>query len=118
MFERFDQGLLPTREFYRRLRWTTGIGATLIVVSLSVGMLGYHLLGGLAWIDAFLDAAMILSGMGPLSPLHTTAAKLFAGCYAIYCGIALLVTTGIMFAPVVHRALHRFHLDDETDPEK
>src|SRR5215213_2646444 len=115
MFERFDERLLPAREFYRRLRWTTGIGASLIFVSLGVGILGYHLIGRLAWIDAFLDAAMILSGMGPLSPLHTTGAKLFAGCYAIYCGIALLVTTGIMFSPVVHRALHRFHLEDERE---
>ena len=116
MFEPFHARLLPRQDFFRRLRWTTGLGASLIVASLGVGMTGYHVLGGLAWIDAFLDAAMILSGMGPLSPLHSTAAKLFAGCYAIYCGIALLVTTGIMFSPVVHRVLHKFHLTDQ--PEK
>jgi hypothetical protein len=87
-------------------------GALLIAFSLSIGIAGYHFLGGLAWIDSFLDAAMILSGMGPLSPLHSDAAKLFAGCYAIYCGIALIATTGVMLAPVIHRALHKFHLED------
>ena len=116
MFERFDQRLLPKREFYRRLRWTTGMGASLIVASLGVGMIGYHLLGGLAWIDAFLDASMILSGMGPMSPLNTNGAKFFAGCYAIYCGIALIGTTGVILAPVIHRGLHKFHLEDsQTD---
>jgi len=78
-------------------------------------MLGYHYLGGLVWIDAFLDAAMILSGMGPLSALHTDAGKIFAGCYAIYCGIALIATTGVILAPVIHRALHKFHLEDSAD---
>ena len=77
-------------------------------------MIGYHWLGGLTWIDAFLDSAMILSGMGPLSPLRSDAAKLFAGCYAIYCGIALIATTGVMLAPVIHRALHKFHLEDDS----
>ena len=111
MFEHRQDRLLPRREFVRRLGWSVAAGIALIVFSLSLGILGYHFLGRLAWIDAFLDAAMILSGMGPLSPLHGDAAKLFAGCYAIYCGIALIATTGIIFAPVIHRSLHRFHLE-------
>ncbi len=86
----------------------------MITFSLGIGMVGYHELAGLKWIDAFLDAAMILSGMGPLSPLHDDSAKVFAGCYAIYCGIALIATTGVIFAPVIHRALHRFHLEDDS----
>ncbi len=114
MFEHHTQQLLPRREFIRRLGWSVTTGAGLIAFSLSVGMLGYHWFCGLAWIDAFLDAAMIMSGMGPLSPIATTAGKLFAGCYAIYCGIALIGTTGIIFAPVIHRALHRFHLEDSS----
>lgn len=77
-------------------------------------MIGYHQLAGLAWIDAFLDAAMILAGMGPLSPLHGDPAKIFAGCYAIYCGIALIATTGVILAPVIHRALHKFHIEDDS----
>lgn len=107
-------GLLPRREFVRRLGYSLAAGAGLIAVSLSIGMAGYHWIAGLAWIDAFLDAAMILSGMGPLSPLHGTSAKLFAGCYAIYCGIALISTAGIMLSPVIHRYLHKFHLEDDS----
>ena len=114
MFEHRKQALLPRREFIRRLGWSVTAGVVLIACSLSVGMIGYHWLGGLTWIDAFLDSAMILSGMGPLSPLHGDAAKLFAGCYAIYCGIALIATTGVMLAPVIHRALHKFHLEDDS----
>ena len=104
--------LLPRREFIRRLGWSLAAGAVLLLISLTIGIVGYHEIGGLAWIDAFLDASMILSGMGPISPLHNDAAKLFAGCYAIYCGIALIGTTGVILAPVIHRALHKFHLED------
>ncbi|MEI6106919.1 MAG: hypothetical protein WCR49_07865 [Opitutae bacterium] len=115
MFEHHTQKLLPRREFVHRLGWSLAAGGGLIAFSLSIGMLGYHFLGGLAWIDAYLDAAMILSGMGPLSPLHNEAAKLFAGIYAIYCGIALLATTGVILAPVIHRSLHKFHLEWDGD---
>ena len=111
MFEKKHQRLLPRREFYHRLTRSFAAGLALIAFSLSIGIAGYHFLGGLSWIDAFLDASMILSGMGPLSQLHTDEAKLFAGLYAIYCGIALIGTTAIIFAPVVHRAMHRFHLE-------
>lgn len=106
--------LLPRREFIRRLGWSVAVGAVLIVFSLSIGMVGYHSLAGLSWVDAFLDASMILSGMGPLSPLHTNTAKIFAGCYALYSGIALLTTAGVILAPVIHRALHKFHLEDSA----
>jgi hypothetical protein len=111
MFEHHSDKLLPRPAYYRRLAQSFVGGLALIALSLSVGMVGYHFLGGLSWIDAFLDASMILSGMGPVSPLHTTAAKLFAGCYALYSGIALISTAGIMLAPMVHRSLHKFHLE-------
>ncbi len=104
--------LLPRREFILRLGWSVATGFILIGFSLSLGMLGYHFLCHLPWIDAFLDAAMILSGMGPVSPIATSPGKLFAGFYAIYCGVALIGTTGVIMAPVIHRALHRFHLED------
>jgi len=74
-------------------------------------MAGYHYFEGMTGIDAFVNAAMILSGMGPVSPLETSGGKLFAGLYAIYSGLALILATGIIFAPVVHRLLHRFHLE-------
>ena len=114
MFEHHKDQLLPRPEFARRLSGSIAAGVLLLTFSLGVGMLGYHFLGELSWIDAFLDAAMILSGMGPLSPLHNDASKLFAGCYAIYCGIALIGTTGVILAPVIHRALHKFHLEDDS----
>ena len=112
MGERFKGKLQPRREFIRRLGWSIAAGGVLIAFSLSIGVVGYHVFAGLAWIDAFLDASMILSGMGPMSPLNTNSAKFFAGCYAIYCGIALIGTTGVILAPVIHRGLHRFHLED------
>lgn len=107
-------GLLPRQEFLHRLAWSMTVGVALIALSLCIGIMGYHWLGGLSWIDAFLDASMILSGMGPISPLHTNAAKIFAGCYALYCGIALISTAGIMIAPLIHRYLHKFHLEDDS----
>src|SRR5437868_15020230 len=115
MFERRQDKLLPRRQFIRRLGRSLAVGGVLIAFSLSIGTAGYHWLGQLEWIDAFLDAAMILSGMGPISSLVTTSGKIFAGCYAIYCGIALIATTGIIHAPVIHRAKHKFHLESRRD---
>ena len=103
--------LLSPRELASRLGRSVAAGFVLIAFSLSVGMAGYHWIGELSWIDAFLDSAMILSGMGPLATLHSDAAKLFAGFYAIYCGIMLIATTGVMFGPLIHRSLHKFHLE-------
>ncbi len=113
MFEHRSQPLLPRRDFINRQLKCLGLGLSLILVSLIIGMVGYHLLEGLAWDDAFANAAMILSGMGPLAPLHSTASKLFAGVYALYSGLAILLVEGIVFAPAVHRVLHRFHLEQD-----
>ncbi len=77
-------------------------------------MLGYRYFEGMEWIDAFANASMILSGMGPLTPLQTSNGKLFAGLYALYSGLALILATGILLAPVVHRLLHQFHLEEKT----
>ena len=76
-------------------------------------MLGYRWFEGMSWIDAFANASMILSGMWPLSPLQTWGGKLFAGLYALYSGLMLILVTGIIFAPVVHRVLHRFHVQSD-----
>jgi hypothetical protein len=88
-------------------------GAGLVAVSLAIGMWGYHRFEGQGWLDAFANAAMILSGMGPLDRPETDAGKLFAGLYAIYSGLALLIVAGVAFAPLVHRFLHRFHLEND-----
>ena len=113
MFEHHTKPLLPRREFYRRIARNAGLGLIVIAVSLGIGMAGYHGFEKLSWLDAFLNAAMILSGMGPVATLQTDAGKLFAGCYALYSGIALISIVGIIFAPIVHRFLHKFHLEDE-----
>lgn len=107
--------LQPRREFIERLGRSIAAGGVLIAFSLSIGIVGYHFIADLTWIDAFINAAMILSGMGPVSDLHTAGAKFFAGCYAIYCGIALIGTTGVILAPVIHRGLHKFHLEDSKN---
>lgn len=82
----------------------------LIAGSLFLGMAGYHLIEGLSWIDAFLNASMLLGGMGPVNAPLSAGGKVFAGFYALYCGLIVVVTAGVLFAPVVHRFLHKFHL--------
>jgi hypothetical protein len=111
MFEHRSQPLLEPGAFLRRLGGTAALGLGLIAVSLFVGMLGYHVFERLSWIDAFLNAAMLLGGMGPVEPPQTFAGKLFAGLYALYCGLAVIAVAAIMLAPIVHRFLHSFHLE-------
>jgi hypothetical protein len=108
-YETRQQPLLPRRAFVKRLGRNFAFASLLVAVSLVGGMVGYHTLEGMAWIDAFANAAMILSGMGPLAPLQTWGGKLFAGLYALYSGLVLILATGIIFAPLVHRLLHHFH---------
>jgi hypothetical protein len=112
-YESKHQPLLSREAFVRRLARNFAAASLLLGASLLAGMAGYHWLEGMAWIDAFANASMILSGMGPLGTLQTWGGKLFAGLYALYSGLALVLATGIVFAPVVHRMLHRFHLDDD-----
>src|SRR5450432_358855 len=118
MFEHRTKHLLPRKEFYKRVALHASLGFAVIIISLGIGMIGYHTFENMLWIDAFVNAAMILSGMGPLGELHTDGGKIFAGCYAIFSGLALIAILGIIFAPVVHRALHRFHLEDEARDAK
>jgi hypothetical protein len=113
-YETKRQPLLNRRAFARRMARNFGAASLLIGISLLLGMMGYHWLEGMAWIDAFANAAMILSGMGPLAPLQTWGGKLFAGFYALYSGLVLIVAAGIVFAPVLHRLLHSFHVETEA----
>ena len=107
---------LPSRaEFLARVALHVAIGAGIITVSLGVGMLGYHHFAGLPWLDAFLNASMILTGMGPVAPLATPQAKLFASIYALFSGIAFLSVAAVLVAPIAHRFLHRLHLDMAGD---
>jgi hypothetical protein len=108
----FGPHLASRAAFHRRLLTTGRFGAVVIAVSLAIGILGYRFIEGLPLVDAFLNASMILSGMGPLHNPQTTAGKIFAGCYAIYSGFAVLGIAAIIFAPVLHRLFHRFHIAD------
>ncbi len=110
-YEHKTQPLAPVDVFMVRLLRSGALALLVAVVALSIGMLGYHVTEGLHWVDAFLNASMILGGMGPVNAIHTTAGKIFAGCYALFSGIIFLVAAGILLAPVFHRFLHRFHLE-------
>jgi hypothetical protein len=110
-YESRTQPVASRRRFARRVAASLAVAALIVGLSLLAGMLGYAYLEGMSWIDAFLNAAMILSGMGPVDQLKTGAGKFFAGCYAIYSGVIVLVASGIVLAPIAHRILHRFHVD-------
>jgi hypothetical protein len=111
-FEPFTQPLLPRSRFLLRLVRHGGIASVFLLFSLFAGMIGYRALGNMSWMDAFLNASMILTGMGPVTPMTTSGAKLFSGCYALFSGLAFLSSAGILFAPIVHRAMHRFHMGE------
>ena len=99
---------------YQHLTRNSFIGAALIAAALFIGMLGYHELEGMSWTDAFLNASMILSGMGPASPLLTTAGKLFAGFYALFSGLAFIAIVVIMLSPVIHKFFRKIHMESNT----
>jgi len=114
MYETRSEPLLPQKLFFRRLFKHSALALLIILVSLGFGMIGYHFIESLSWVDAILNASMILGGMGPVNELHSNSGKIFASIYALYSGIAFLVITGIIFAPVAHRFLHHLHLDDDS----
>jgi len=111
--ERHHQPLLPSEKFRGRVLMYAAVAFGVIGVSLGIGVCGYHWLGELPWLDALVNAAMILGGMGPVDPVTSTAGKWFVSGYALYSGIALLTSVGLLFAPVVHRVLHYFHLEKD-----
>jgi hypothetical protein len=113
MFERHYEKLLPRRSFVKRVIKYTLISVGLVVASLFVGMVGYHVFEGLSWVDSFLNASMLMGGMGPVNALRTDQGKVFAGAYALYCGMVLLIAVAIFAAPIFHRFLHHFHLENE-----
>jgi hypothetical protein len=113
----YEHRHLPLAERARFLvRFLIHLAVAVLVLggSLGLGMWGYAFFEGLGWRDGFLNAAMLLGGMGPVETPQTPGGKLFAGIYALYAGIVFLLVASIIFAPVVHRLLHRFHLEGET----
>jgi putative effector of murein hydrolase len=99
--------------FHQHLRTNVLVAVVILSISLGIGMLGYREFAGLAWIDAFLNASMLLSGMGPMSPMLNDSSKLFAGTYALYCGVVFVATVGLVLAPVVAHVMRRLHLNEK-----
>ena len=118
MFEHRGRPLLSRREYLQRVAKSVLAGAGMLLVSLLAGMAGYHFFENLSWLDAYVNAAMILSGMGPLANPQTPMGKFFAGSYALYSGLLLVSVAAVMFAPVVHRFLHKFHLQVREDDDR
>ena len=112
MYEHRTHPLLSRPEFTKRVAHHLMLALFLLALALGIGVVGYHYLGELKWLDALLNASMILGGMGPVDPLHQPVAKLFASCYALFSGIAFIGVASVMVAPFAHRFLHRFHLDE------
>lgn len=113
-FEHRGEPLLPLRAFYHRLAEFALLSLALVLFSLGIGILGYMALEGMEPVDAFLNAAMLMGGMGPVAVLTTEGGKIFAGLYAMYCGFVLLVSVAIFITPVFHRVLHHFHLEGKA----
>ena len=117
LYEHRSDPLLPRRQFLIRLLRHGTASFLLLMVSLGIGVLGYRLTEGLSWIDALLNASMILGGMGPVNAMQSDAGKIFASAYALFSGMIFLVLAGIVIAPVAHRLLHRIHLDTPEDDD-
>ena len=116
MYEHPSEPLLPRRAFLLRMLRHVGLSVLGIGGSWAVGAAGYHYLGGLLWIDAQLNAAMLLGGMGPVDHVEPAAGKLFASFYALYAGLVFLIAAGLIFVPVFHRLLHRLNLEEDGGP--
>jgi hypothetical protein len=116
--EHRHEPLLPKNKFLRRQLQFMGFALFIVIGSLGIGVLGYHLSEGLPWLDALLNASMILFGMGPVNAVQSTAGKWFASLYAMFSGVAFITIVGVTFAPLFHRFLHRFHLDVEENAKE
>lgn len=113
MNEDLDHTRLNKHSLFKRLSRNIIIGLTMILISLGIGILGYHHFEKMSWVDAYVNAAMILSGMGPVNTITTNYGKIFAGTYALFSGIIFLVIAAIVFAPVIHWFFHKFHIEEK-----
>lgn len=118
MYETKYSRLAPTIVYLTRLARNILRGLAIVIVSLGIGMIGYRHFEGISWVESFENAAMILSGMGPVMDLHTVGGKIFAGMYALFSGIVFLVVMAIVIAPVLHRFLHKFHIEEDKTKSK
>jgi hypothetical protein len=113
MLEQKHQELVPVKVFVRRMAGYVLFVILLFLSVLFIGMAGYHWIAGLSWVDSLLNASMILGGMGEISPLISTNAKIFASIYALFSGLVFIASMGILFTPIMHRVLHSFHMEDK-----
>ena len=113
MFEHHTQPILPRKDFFARLMKFALTAVILIAVSWLIGIVGYRILEGMTWVDATLNAAMILGGMGPVNQLNTNGGKIFASLYALFSGVVFLISIGVILAPIIHRLFHKFHLQNK-----
>lgn len=115
MYERRGHRPISQREFLWRLARHLGYSTLIVLGTLVAGMIGYRMTESLSWLDSFLNAAMLLGGMGPVNAPQTDAGKLFAGAYALFCGMIVILITGVIIAPIVHRVMHFFHWVEEKE---
>lgn len=115
IYENKKQKLVSVKKFRSRVMYAVYIDIVLLSVSLAIGVFGYHFFNNLSYVDSFVNASMILGGMGPVDPLISDSAKIFAGIYALYSGITFLSSFAILITPIYHRFLHKFHLEDKDD---
>ncbi len=114
MFEHRAKPLLPRKVFAFRMLRSLALALAIIGASLALGIFGYRFCAGLSWVDSLLNAAMILTGMGPVNELHTVAGKLFASFYALFSGVVFITAVALLLSPVFHRFLHKFHLESDS----
>ena len=112
MYEKRHEQLLPFRAFMWRILRSALFSGAIVVIALSIGIAGYHFTEHLPWLDALLNASMILGGMGPVDGLHTVAGKLFASFYALFSGLVFIGAASVLLAPLVHRLMHHFHIEE------
>jgi len=115
MFESKSEKLLPFPLFIGRVALSFCVAWGIVLIALAIGVVGYHVVANLSWVDSIENASMILTGMGPVATMNTTASKLFASAYALFSGVVFLSAMGIVLSPVFHRVLHAFHIDDEDE---
>jgi hypothetical protein len=113
MFDQKHLKLAPRSVFVRRIIKSLGLASGLIAVTLFIGIAGYHWIAGFDWVDSLLEASMILGGMGPVNPLRSQGAKIFASFYALFSGLIFIAVMGIVVAPILHRMLHKIHIDEQ-----
>jgi len=114
-FERKHERLAPLSVFIRRLLYALFFGGSIVAVALFLGIAGYHWIAGFGWVDSLLEASMILGGMGPINPLSSNGAKLFASAYALFSGLVFIAIMGVILSPVIHRIMHSFHIDEQRE---